>query len=210
MHKIQKRILRLATEENITELGYRKLGEKIKVDHPQQVKWHLSKLIADGYIQTTPDGQLVVMKDQPKLAKIPILGAANCGEPLIMAEDRVEDHLTLSPGLVKKLNKAHIFAVRASGDSMNKANVQGQSIDNGDYVIIDSAIQTPSNGDYVLASIEGLATIKRFLKDEQQRIIALVSESTRPRPPIIVGEDEASSFVVHGVVTNVIHTPSMS
>lgn len=208
MHKIQKRILRLAKEVNITDLGYRKLGEKIKVDHPQQVKWHLSKLIADGYIQTTPDGQLVVMEDQPKLAKIPILGAANCGEPLIMAEDRVEDYLTLSPGLLAKLNKANLFAVRASGDSMNKADIRGQSIDNGDYVIIDSAVQTPSNGDYVLASIEGLATIKRFLKDEQQRIIALVAESTRPRPPIIIGEDESSSFVVHGVVKNVIHTPS--
>ena len=208
MHKIQKRILRLAKEVNITDLGYRKLGDKIKVDHPQQVKWHLSKLIADGYIQTTPDGQLVVMEDQPKLAKIPILGAANCGEPLIMAEDRVEDYLTLSPGLLAKLNKANLFAVRASGDSMNKADIRGQSIDNGDYVIIDSAVQTPSNGDYVLASIEGLATIKRFLKDEQQRIIALVAESTRPRPPIIIGEDESSSFVVHGVVKNVIHTPS--
>jgi SOS-response transcriptional repressor LexA len=208
MHKIQKRILRLATEENITDLGYRKLGEKIKVDHPQQVKWHLSKLIADGYLQTTPDGQLVVMKDQPKLAKIPILGAANCGEPLIMAEDRVEDYLTLSPGLISKLKAANIFAVRASGDSMNKADIRGQSIDSGDYVIVDSAVHVPKNGDYVLASIEGLATIKRFLRDEQQRIIALVSESTRPRPPIIIGEDEANTFVVHGVVTNVIHTPS--
>jgi SOS-response transcriptional repressor LexA len=209
MHKIQRRILRLAKEENITDLGYRKLGEKIKVEHPQQVKWHLGKLIADGHIQTTPDGQLVVMENQPMLAKIPILGAANCGEPLIMAEDRVEDYLTLSPGLIKKLNKANIFAVRASGDSMNKADIRGQAIDNGDYVIIDSAIQTPSNGDYVLASIEGLATIKRFIRDEQQQIIALVSESTRPRPPIIIGADESSSFVVHGVVKNVIHTPKI-
>jgi len=208
MHKIQKRILRLAQEENISELGYRKLGEKIKVDHPQQVKWHLSKLIADGYLQTTPDGQLVVMSEQPKLAKIPILGAANCGEPLIMAEDRVEDYLTLSPGMLKKLNQAHIFAVKASGDSMNKANISGMSIDNGDYVIVDSAIQTPSNGDYVLASIEGLATIKRYIRDEQQQVIALVSESTRPRPPIIISADEANTFVVHGVVKDVIHTPS--
>lgn len=208
MHKIQKRILRLATDENITDLGYRKLGEKIKVDHPQQVKWHLSKLIADGYIQTTPDGQLVVMKEQPKLAKIPILGEANCGTPLILAQDRVEDYLTLSPGLLAKLNKANIFAVRASGDSMDQASIGGESINNGDYVIVDSAIQTPSNGDYVLASIEGLATIKRFLKDDERQVVALVAESTRPRPPIIVGQDEMHSFVVHGVVKNVIHTPS--
>jgi SOS-response transcriptional repressor LexA len=208
MHKIQRRILKLAKEVNITDLGYRKLGEKIDVDHPQQVKWHLSKLIADGHLQTTPDGQIIVMQDQPKLAKIPILGAANCGEPLIMAEDRVEDYLTLSPGLVKKLNQANIFAVRASGDSMNQANINGQSIDNGDYVIIDSAIQTPSNGDYVLASIEGLATIKRFIKDDERQVIALVAESTRARPPIIVAADEMNTFVVHGVVKNVIHTPS--
>lgn len=209
MHKIQKRILRLAKQENITELGYRKLGERIKVDHPQQVKWHLTKLIADGYIQTTPDGQLVVMEDQPKLAKIPVLGAANCGEPLIMAEDRVEDYLTMSPSLLNKLDKANIFAVRASGDSMDKASIRGQSINNGDYVIIDSAVKTPSNGDYVLASIEGLATIKRFIKDDEQQIIALVSESSRPRPPIVIAADEASSFIVHGVVANVIHQPSI-
>ena len=209
MHKIQKRIIRLAKEEDISNLGYRKLGEKIKVDHPQQVKWHLSKLIANGHLQTTPDGGLTVMEDQPKLAKLPILGAANCGEPLIMAEDRVEDYLTLSPGLLPKSKQANIFAVKASGDSMDKADIGGASIQDGDYVIVDSATQSPNNGDYVLASIEGLATIKRFVKDESQKVIALVAESSRPRPPIIVGEDELQSFVVHGRVMNVIHTPSI-
>ena len=206
MHKLQKKILELAATEDIGSYGLRKLGEKIGVDHPQKVKWHLSKLMNDGYLYKDGTGVIRRASDEgnARLARVPILGLANCGEPLAFADNTTHDYLTVSPTLLKSNKTDSLFAVQATGDSMNACSVNGQAIDDGDYVIVDSSTQVPQTGDYVVSSIEGLANIKKFIRDDQNEVIALVSESTRQRPPIVVSNADLDSYRVHGKVVSVV------
>ncbi len=206
MHKIQKKILKLAETDDISVYGYRKLGDKVGVDHPQKVKWHLQKLINDGYLARTNDGKLKVVEenDTPGLAKVPILGMANCGEPLAFADNNIHDYLSLSPSLLKSGKLKSLFAIKAVGDSMNSCSVNGQSIDDGDYVIVDSSVETPSTNDVIVSSVEGLANVKRYVRDEANQVIALVSDSTRQRPPIFIDPSAEDSYKVHGRVVQVL------
>ncbi len=210
MHKLQKRILKLATKEDVGSYGYRKLGEKIKVDHPQKVKWHLQKLIKDGHLYKDGLGRLKVAEDEAGggLAKVPILGLANCGEPLSFADNTDYGFLTLSQDLLGSKNLNKLFAVQATGDSMNACDIAGQAIDSGDYAIVDSSIDAPSNGDYVVSSIEGLANIKKFVKDDANKVIALVSESKKQRPPIVISQTDIDNYRVHGRVVAVVKSYS--
>lgn len=209
MHSIQEHILKLARKEDISRLGLRKLGEKIGIPHPQQVKYHLQKLIDAGRLIRTPFGVLRVAAPSKTLANvfnIPILGQANCGQPLSAAEESDWGNLTLSPSLVKTKNTSQLFAVKAVGDSMNQASVQGQVIEDGDYVIVDGADTEPTNGAYVVSSVGGLANIKRLVRDETHRLIRLLSESTRDYPPMVIDPNDVDSYRIHGRVVSVIKT----
>lgn len=207
MHSIQNKILKLAKKEDIGQLGLRKLGEKVGINHPQQVKYHLQKLIDAGRLIRTPFGVLRVAAPSRSIANIfniPILGQANCGQPLSSAEESDWGSLTLSPSLVKTKNTAKLFAVRAVGDSMNKAAINGQNIEDGDYVIVDGSVEQPGSGAYVVSSVGGLANIKRFVRDETNKLIRLLSESSRDLPPIIIDPNDVDSYLIHGQVVSVI------
>lgn len=211
MHDIQKKLIKLAKQEDIGAYGYRKLGAKIGVDHPQKVKWHLQKLVKDGKLLRAGDGSYKVADDSQtfNFANVPILGMANCGEPLSFADNTHHGYLSLSPSILRRAkHKDALFAVQATGDSMNACNVHGQNIDDGDYVIVDSSVSVPQSGDYVVSSVDGMANIKRYRRSEEQQLIALQSESTRPRPPIIVATEDAANLQIHGTVVDVIKTGS--
>lgn len=208
MHPIKLKIIKLAEKEDISKYGYRKLGAKIGVSHPQQVKHHLQSLIDDGKLIQTPFGVLKVAKPTKLISQIfniPILGQANCGEALSYAEDTKWGALMLTPSIIPaKLANKKLFAVRATGNSMNKAKINGLPIDDGDYVVVDGSIQLPENGDYVVSSIGGLANIKRYIRDETNKLIKLVSESTKIYPPIIIDPNDVDSYYIHGRVVQVI------
>ena len=207
MHTIQQRILKLARQEDISQLGYRKLGEKVNVDHPQQVKYHLQKLIDAGRLVRTPFGVLKVGQPNATISKlfhIPILGQANCGEPLSFADDSDWGNLTVSPSMVSTKSPKKLFVVRAVGDSMNRCSINGQNIEDGDYAIVDGSQESPLSGNYVVSSLEGLANIKKYVRDEPNRLIKLVSESSRIIPPITIDPSDVDSYHIHGQVVQVI------
>ena len=207
MHVIQKKLLALAKQDDIGQYGYRKLGEKIGVEHPQKVKHHLQKLINDGFLYRTVGGELKVSSPEDttgKMLSLPILGEANCGQPLSYADDTVHGYLQLSPRLVNAKRTKDLFVVKASGDSMNQAQVAGKTIDDGDYVIVDGGVEVPDNGDFVVSSIEGLANIKCFRRDDANQVIRLESRSTRSRPPIFIHADDHESYRIHGQVVDII------
>lgn len=207
MHTIQKRILELAKQQDLSQLGLRKIGAAIHVSHPQQVKYHLQKLIDAGRLVRTPFGVLRVATPSKALAgilQIPVLGQANCGQPLSRAEESDWGTLTLSPSVIHTADASKLFAVKAVGDSMNRAAVGGMSINDGDYVIVDGSQQTPTSGSYIVSSVGGLANIKKYLRDDKHQIIRLVSESTRDFPPIVLDPNDVDSYFIHGCAIRVI------
>ncbi len=211
MHKIQKQILKLSTDKNLGELSLREIGKLIGEDNsPQKIKHHLLQLEKNGLIKINRlDKEIEKTKPgtsyNSKLVSVPIFGSANCGPAMIYAENNIEGYLTISGKLLTR--KKDIFAIKASGYSMNKANVNGASIEDGDYVIVDSKCRSIRNGDYVLSVINEVANIKRYFADKENKRIILLSESSASLPPIIIHQNEMDDYIVNGKIIQVIKRP---
>jgi SOS-response transcriptional repressor LexA len=210
MHDIQKSIIKLSSNTDISELTLRDIGEAIGEgrDNPQKIKHHLQQLVKKGLFSVN-DGKYKKISEKKNslmsnLIALPILGSANCGEAISFADDYVESYLKVSPSIVN--NKKNVFVVRAKGNSMNKAKVNGETIDDGDYVLIDSDKKNPETGDYVLSVIDGLANIKKFKEDKNREHIILLSESNSNYDPIYIHKNDSDFYSVAGKVFAVLKT----
>jgi SOS-response transcriptional repressor LexA len=210
MHKTQELILDLVRGGGWNRKTLREVGAEIGCPSAQQVKHHLEQLIGRGLVTFDRDAKTARMSrpifSPAGLVPVPIVGAANCGPATIFANENIEGYLRVSPKILKKTSR--IFAIRAQGISMNRAEVDGNTIEDGDYLIIDADYRTPQNGDIVLSVIDDAANIKKFLWDDETGQIVLVSESTKDIPPIYIHEDD--SFMVNGRVVQVIKKPRIS
>ncbi|MEK7612124.1 MAG: S24 family peptidase [Patescibacteria group bacterium] len=214
LHPIQQAILELAGKEDLAKLSLREIGRKVNAPSPQKVKFHLSQLEKKGLIRIDRM-KGVIEKNLPgwasgllrgiraRLYNIPIYGTASCGPEGIVAEQNLEGFLRVSNTLLGRRNpKRSFFAIHAEGNSMNRASIDGKSIDSGDYLVIDSEYGTPRNGDVVVAIIDDKAVVKKVVFDSPNEQILLISESTENYPPICIHEDD--KFLINGKVVQVI------
>lgn len=207
MHIIQQKLLNFANNLNLKRDGLRQIGRLVGEPHPFKVSYHLKKLEEKGFIKINKKTGKIKRIQNKELQKglflaIPVLGSANCGEANIFAEENLESYIKVSKNIIKA--KDGLLAIKASGNSMNKASINGQTIENGDYVIVDSKKQ-PQPNDHVLAIIDNCANIKKMLLDSKNKIISLVSESTENHPIIFIHEND--KFLINGVVKYVIKKP---
>lgn len=205
MHPIQEKLLKLISEKNIGNLTLRKIGEQITERIPQTVKHHLNQLERKGFITIDLKNETIKRVSNKSdanniLISIPILGSANCGSANLYAVENIEGYLKISKTLVPK--QKGIFAIKAQGTSLNKANIKGKNIEPGDFVIIDSNQVSPKDSDYVLSIIDGMANIKKFRRDHQNERIVLLSESTHSLNPIFIHKDD--DFRINGKVIDVV------
>lgn len=210
MHQIQKDLLALSRNVNLAEKSLREIGSLIGVDHPQKISHHMKQLEKKGFIIVNKANNQVIninrkTDNERQFINIPIVGAANCGPAQLLAEENIEGYLQLSQSMV---GNKQVMAIRAEGDSMNQAKIDGDSINPGDYVIVDYNATSPEHGDYVVAVVDGAANIKRFYDDRTHGQIALVSESTYDYPPIYIHQDDYSDLMFNGKVIKVVKQPS--
>ncbi len=78
----------------------------------------------------------------------------------------------------------------------------GIGIHDGDTIIVDRSIE-PTNGDVVVAALDGGLTVKRYEICSGQPVLVPESDNHDPIPI-----KEGQSFVVWGVVTRSIHDVS--
>jgi repressor LexA len=209
MHAIQQQLLNLAQSADLSKIGLRRLGAQVGESHPQKIKHHLQQLEKKGYLKLEKDaiGNVTLQPAQWQASEffsLPILGMASCGPATALAEQKFDGYLKVSPAMIGGKKPNGWFVVKASGESLNQAkNLKGGPVDDGDFVVVNSKRQ-PENGDYVLSVIDDAANLKRFYFDKSGHQIALVSESALDIPPIYVHEDDFKSYMVNGVVEQVI------
>jgi SOS-response transcriptional repressor LexA len=203
MHEIQQKILELAKKHDLGSLSLRKIGELIGQPHPQQVKHHFEKLVSAGLLKASFDRKVVKRVDVSKvntgIVLVPIFGSANAGPATIFADEALQGYLHVSKSLLPKVAKK-VFAVRVSGNSMNKAKVKDDYIEDGDYVIIDAQQVSPKSGSVVLSTIDDVANIKRLVRDEKNGQIILASDSKEEFAPIYINATETESYRINGTV----------
>lgn len=209
IHPVQEKLLDLSQRYDLRKMGLRQIGRIIGVDHPQKVKFHMKKLgLLDGNRKMLARRVKSPLVGNSKgLLSIPILGLANCGDATMLAESRIEGTLPVSRKLLPSSRVDNLFAVKAVGLSMNRAGINGKSINDGDYVIIDGDDKDVKTGDYVLSVISGLANIKRFTEDKIHKQIVLQSESSQFFPPIHIHEDDLDEYLISGKVIEIIKQP---
>jgi SOS-response transcriptional repressor LexA len=210
MNKNQQIILEFAKKNNISGMSYREIARKLGFKHPQTVIHHLGQLRKKELIYFDKDKRQRIAEPKAfavdNFLRIPIVGSANCGPAQELAQEYVQGYLPISKKLVSNISPDKLIAIKAVGDSLNKANIRGDEVEDGDYLVVDCSNTDPSDGDYVLSIIDGLANFKKFYKDDIKKEIRLVSESTLNIPPITLHEDDmnTSGYLVNGVVIRVV------
>jgi len=221
MHHIQEKILKLLEKKGkLSDWTLRSLGEMVgDSDSPQRIKHHLMALQKHGFvIFSKSSGELTLSsfarKKTSGLISLPILGSANCGQALELAENITpEGFLRVSARLIGPLPQKpeyRFFVVKAVGSSMNRANISGDAIDDGDYVVVDRQVgdKKSLHGNYVLSLIDGAANIKKFVVQPKSEMITLVSESNQDFSPIFIHEDDFADYTVAGRVVRVLKKPA--
>jgi SOS-response transcriptional repressor LexA len=207
LHPIQRNILELAGKYELKKMTLGQIARLVGESYPQTAKYHISQLqkkelLDENRKSKHPKVELPDIKSREQLINLPIIGAANCGEANLVAEENLEGFLKVSPKMIN--NKQGVFVLRAEGDSMNKADVYGKSIESGDYVLVDECNKYPQSNEYVVSIIDGMANIKKFMHDEENKQIVLLSESTENYPPIYIHEEDFPAYAVTGTVIQVL------
>ena len=219
MHPIQEKLLELSKKKNLARLTLREMASEIGLSDqsPQKIKHHLLQLQKKGFITINRNRGIMkrvkfnpawaegLLKKVSQLFSIPIIGTANCRPATIFAEQNFQGFLKVSSKLVGKTRPNGLFAIRADGFSMNRAEINGKSIEDGDFMIIDSGAANPRTGDVVLAIIDNKATVKKFIYDRENGQIVLKADSSFDYEPIHLHPDD--EFSINGKVIGVIKKP---
>jgi len=211
MHDTQAKLLTLAKQnKNLGKQSLRQIAKFIDAEgKPQVVKYHLQKLEQSGLIQLNlakgvikPVQKGIASKVRGLFYSLPIVGAANCGPATVFADERIEGYLKVSASMLPR-RKDSLYVLVADGPSMNRAVIHNNdTIEDGDYVVVDSSARAPKNNDVVVAVIDGMATIKKYKEDKKRNRIILEAESTEKYAPIFIHESD--DFSVSGKVVGVI------
>jgi repressor LexA len=212
LHRIQEKILKLAQQRSLSGLSLREIGRLVGDDSPQKIKHHLHQLERRGLLRIDRIRGVIERPKQGwidgflqkgrRLLQIPIVGAANCGPAELLAEQNVVGYLRVSNSLLHRQTSNGLFAIRADGYSMNQTRINGKSIEDGDFLIIDANGRCPKEGEVIVSVIDGAANVKRFHEDKKNRQIVLLSDSDREFAPIYIHTDD--DFMVSGRVIDVI------
>ena len=176
--------------------------------------YYVEKLQEEGYLsKVSHASRAIQLEDSPLIESpymaeigldsvgIPVVGSANCGPAELVAEENVVGYLKVSRRILHKMDG--VIALRAKGDSMNLAKIGGRTIEDGDFVLVDTDYRKPRSGDLVLSVIDGHANLKRFRIDRKTRQIMLMPESTNSRhKPIFVSSED--DFMINGKIIAVL------
>lgn len=179
--------------------GSYQYGEPTKVVRlPLSLVEQLPDLLSRNLSRRSPDQQEtqvceIYRPDCLRRYQIPLYEApVSAGFPS-PAEDYLEGKLDLDRHLIK--HPAATFFVRVSGDSMIDAGIHP-----GDLLVVDRALE-PTDGRVVIAVVNGELTVKRICRANDQ--LFLMPENKNYQPLQV---HEETSFMIWGVVTNVIHS----
>jgi SOS-response transcriptional repressor LexA len=126
---------------------------------------------------------------------VPIVGEAPAGQ-LMPAEENMLGQVHVPKEFLKPPS-SKFFLLRVRGDSMNRAKVDGQTIEDGDLVLVHQQ-ERADPGKIVVALVDGQATIKKLVKAPGYYVLQPESSNPKHRPIIV-----AQEFRVQGIVCRV-------
>ncbi len=219
IHPIQRKLIELSKKENLAKLSLREMAGRIGMpnESPQKIKHHLLQLQKKGFLRidrikgvmessnSNPGWAKGLLDKTARLFSIPIIGTASCSPATIFAEQNFQGFLRISSKLIGRSKPTGLYAIKTDGSSMNRAEINGKQVEDGDYVIVDGRSRTPRNDDVVLAIIDDKAVIKHFIDDRQNNQIVLKADSSFDYEPIYLHPSD--DFSISGKVIEIIKKP---
>ncbi|HEY3332914.1 MAG TPA: transcriptional repressor LexA [Capsulimonadaceae bacterium] len=172
---------------HIEQHGYpptvREIGEAVKLSSSSTVHAHLKSLEERGLIQRdavltraiklteTAAERLGRMASVAlsRVKSIPIVGVVTAGKPRLAMQD-IEEYFPLPEDFIN----GDGFMLKVRGESMIE-----DGICDGDFVVVRKQ-NTASNGDTVVAMMDGDATCKRFYREEDRIRLQPANSSMEP------------------------------
>lgn len=195
MNPIQRQLLEFADTIDLGTVTAYSLAKKLGINHPYKIQFALEQLTKKGLLVRNKRTGSIAKPEVPTTSgfiSIPYYGEVNCGEALALADDTIKGYLKVSPSTLHIKSLENLVALKATGQSMNDASINGLPIEDGDYVIARRINPTEAkNGDYVVSIIDGAANLKLFHKDDHNERILLLSKSTYDYPPIVISREDA-------------------
>jgi repressor LexA len=164
---------------------YKEMLDLLEVRSKSVVHYWMEKLCAQGALTRDSKGCLKLVRLTPG---IPVAGAIAAGYPS-PAEEELRDIISIDEYLITRPESS--FLVKVSGDSMTGAGIM-----DGDMVIVEKG-REPTNGDIVLAEVDGEWTMKYFVRKGKE----IVLEAANPKYPTIRPKNELR---LGGIITAVI------
>lgn len=154
----------------------------------------------DGLLKRDEVSRELKLIDKTSFVYVPILGYANAGVPIAVAESQDLGYLAIDKKILHE--SENLFSVIIQGDSMDQCLVNGKYLENGKYAIVKS-----NKYDFnkpVLAIIDGCATIKILDRDPNEESIILRPQSSNPanRPIYVYSEND---IVINGEIIDVLN-----
>lgn len=161
---------------------------------------YLRQLEEEGYIERWHGARglklLRGVEGTLKTRPVPLVGVVSAG-PSMLAEENLETWVRVPEGSLTPPS-AQFFLLRVTGNSMNRAEVPGGKIEDGDLVLVRQQ-PTADPGQVVVALIDGEATIKRLAVGPDYWVLRPESTS-KPHHPIVLDKQT----VIQGVVCRVL------
>ena len=183
-------------EESIREKGYaptlEEVGAQFDLRSMATVHKHLSNLEAKGLIRRKWNHsraiEIVDERRRTRAVRVPLLGSVAAGPP----NEGFETDATIEvpETLVRKRDT---YALKVTGNSM-----MDEGILDGDVILVEQR-PDPTNGDVVVASIDGEATVKRFYREGDGTV--RLQPSNPDFKPIVVSDGE---FEIRGAVVGLV------
>jgi repressor LexA len=163
----QRRILEVIRQFT-AERGYppsvREIGERVGLSSSSTIHAHLKTLERRGLISRDPTKPRALRSEVappqgppvPDTIVMPVIGKVAAGVP-ITAQENVEGEFVLPASFARGSEN---FMLRVQGDSMVEA-----AILDGDLIVVRPQ-RTASNGEIVVAMLDGEATVKRFYRED--------------------------------------------
>lgn len=171
------------------------LAKALKVKSTRTAVRYLQMLEEDGSIERRgPRGVLLhrVPDHAGDTVSVPLVGTVAAGA-LSVADQNIEAWIRL-PKTMAKPAGGKLFLLRVRGNSMNLATLGKERIEHGDLVLVRQQA-TPEAGRVVVATVDGEATLKRYVQGPGYGILR--PESTEKHHQQVVVRP---GFKIQGVV----------
>lgn len=165
---------------------YREIGKKFGWSSTGTVRDHLRALARKGCIRLSGGRSRAacLIESRPSATRVPVVGKIVAGTP-VESEQSVDSYV---PVPSEWTSQGQYFAVRVLGDSMKDA-----AILDGD-MIVAKAQEVATEGDIVVATLNGETTLKRLTKRGARWFLTPENRQFRPIPI------ETDSAVIQGVM----------